>query len=102
MDRDFPPCLLEYNETGRHRKIKLIEGNAKCGHLKKLTCKGTLRQAQNPKPPPLTHCIRVYNILIHTEKMRGGRELNQREGERGNISQSWVDNTNMTDYISSL
>ncbi len=26
------------------RKIKIIEGNAKCRHLKKLTCKGTLRQ----------------------------------------------------------
>jgi hypothetical protein len=28
----------------RRRKIRLIEGNAKCRHLKKLTCKGTLRQ----------------------------------------------------------
>ncbi len=27
-----------------HRQIRLIEGNAKCRHLKKLTCKGTLRQ----------------------------------------------------------
>ncbi len=26
------------------RKIRLIEGNAKCRHLKKLTFKGTLRQ----------------------------------------------------------
>jgi hypothetical protein len=25
-------------------KIRLIEGNAKCRHLKKLICKGTLRQ----------------------------------------------------------
>ncbi len=31
--------ILEY-----HREIRLIEGNAKCCHLKKLTCKGTLRQ----------------------------------------------------------
>ncbi len=87
MDRDFPPCLWEYNETGRRRKIRLIESNAKCGHLKKLTCEGTFRQVfirQRPRtsPPctlPLTHCISVYNILIHMEKrgMRG--ELNQPE-----------------------
>jgi hypothetical protein len=29
------------------RKIKFIEGNAKCRHLTKLTCKGTLRQVFN-------------------------------------------------------
>ncbi len=28
------------------RKIRHIEGNAKCRHLKKLTCKGTLGQAE--------------------------------------------------------
>jgi hypothetical protein len=28
--------------------------------------------------------------------------MNQREGERDNSSQSWVENTNMTDCISSL
>ncbi len=28
---------------------------------------------------------------------RGGGGLNQREGERGNRSKSWVENTNMTD-----
>jgi hypothetical protein len=26
-----------------------------------------------------------------------GREVNQREGERGYSSQNWVENTNMTD-----
>ncbi len=31
-----------------------------------------------------------------------GGELNQREGQRGKSSQSWVKNTNMTDWISSL
>ncbi len=38
---------------------------------------------------------------VHTGKGGGGHgmggELNQREGERGNISQSWVENTNMTE-----
>ncbi len=38
------------------RKIKLIEGNAKCRHLKKLTCEGTLRQV----------FIRVYRLEIQS------------------------------------
>jgi hypothetical protein len=63
------------------RKIRLIECNAKCRYLKKLTCKGTLRQvfylSEAPSPPmtpysPLIHCIRVYSILIHTGKEGGG------------------------------
>jgi hypothetical protein len=63
------------------RKIRLIESNAKCPYLKKLTCKGILRQvficlrptppSYDPMLPPLTHCIRVYSKLIHTGK--GGR-----------------------------
>ncbi len=58
-----------------------------------------LSDSQNSIPPtPLTHCKRVYSILIHT----GKGELNQREGKRGNSSLSWVENTNMTDGISSL
>jgi hypothetical protein len=62
----------------------LIKGNAKCLHLKKiLPVKGLCGRclsavAQNPIPLPLTHCIRVYIILIHIGK--GGAELNHREG----------------------
>ncbi len=49
------------------RKIRLIEGNSKCRHLKNLTCKWTLRQVficlrtgtPWPSPPFLAHC-RVY------------------------------------------
>jgi hypothetical protein len=37
-----------------------------------------LSEVQNTIHSPLTHCIRVYSILIHTRK--GGEELNQREG----------------------
>jgi hypothetical protein len=61
---------------------------------RRISVKGT--EPHTPPPPPLTHCIRVYNILIHTGK-GGGVELNQREGERGNISQSWVEKTVMTE-----
>jgi len=31
------------------RKIRLIEGNAKCRHLKKLTIKGTLNQREGER-----------------------------------------------------
>jgi hypothetical protein len=38
-----------------------------------------LSEAQNPAPPPLTHCICVYSILIHTGKE--GRVEPERRGE---------------------
>jgi hypothetical protein len=58
-----------------------------------------LPEAQYPIPPPLTHCT-VYVYIIYYSHREG--ELNQREGERGNSSQSWIENTNITDCISSL
>jgi hypothetical protein len=36
-------------------------------------------------------------VLIHTGKGWREGKLNQRGGERGNRSQSWVENTNMTE-----
>ncbi len=75
---------------------------------KKFTCKGTLRQQvliclrpRTPYPLPLKHCIRVYSLSTGTYLHREGegRDLNQREGDRDNSSQSWVENTNMTDCI---
>jgi hypothetical protein len=53
-----------------------------------MTCKGAcvyLSEAQNPIPfPHLTHCIRVYCILIHTHREGGGgREPERRlEGQQ--------------------
>jgi hypothetical protein len=66
---------------------------------KKLTCKGTFFYQvlsvwgpESHTPPPLTHCIRVYSILIHTGK--GG------EGQCRRVlyipSLGWK-NTNMTE-----
>ncbi len=87
-------------------KIRLIEGNAKCRHLKNLNCKKTLRQVficlQNTLPPPpytLFTCIQY--TYSHREDGEGG-ESNQREGEKCNSSQSRVENTNMTYFISSI
>ncbi len=84
------------------RKIRLIEGTSKCHHLKYWPVKGLCGRCLSvwgpePHTPPLTHCLRVY-----TGKGGERGELNQREGKGGNSSQSWVENTNMIDCISSL
>jgi hypothetical protein len=73
---------------------------------KELTCKGTLRKViiclmpRTPVPAPLYvyHCLGIVYLFA---QRRGGGELNQREGERGNReeyrSQIWVENINMTE-----
>ncbi len=70
------------------RKIRLIEGNAKCRHLKTFTCKGTLRQVfiwpRTLYPPPPTHTLYTGG---------GERELNQREEDRGNREEYRPDHT---------
>jgi len=48
------PFLIFFLVSPPRRKIRLIEGNAKCHQLKTLTCKGTLRQVY----------IRVYRLEI--------------------------------------
>ena len=40
-----------------------------------------LSDAQNPTPPPLTHYINAYKILIHTGKGRRARVEPERRGE---------------------
>jgi hypothetical protein len=52
-------------------------------------------------PPPYTPHTCTQYTYSHWEGGEGG-ELNQREGEGNNSSQIWVENTNMTDCISSL
>ncbi len=90
------------------RKIRLIESNTKCRHLKILICKGTLRQmfylseapspSMTPYSPPLTHCIRIYQYTyLHREG--GGRAIT-REKVRGAIVHKAGPNT--IDRISSL
>jgi hypothetical protein len=57
-----------------------------------------LSEAQSPHIPPPLQTVCVYTVQIHTGK---GGKCNQRDGERGNTgeyrSQSWVQNTNMTE-----
>jgi hypothetical protein len=77
------------------RKIRIIEGNEKCRRLKKLTCKGNLRQVficlrpRTPYPLPLhtvhvqfVHTVRVYSTVYLFTKGRGGEggEMNEIEG----------------------
>ncbi len=75
---------LLWLDGGHHRKIRLIDNNAKCRYLKKFTSKGTLRlvfylsEVPSPpmipySPPPHTHCIYVYKYTYsHRERMGGG------------------------------
>jgi hypothetical protein len=68
------------------RKIRLIEGNAKCRHLNKLTCKRTLRQVfifqmpRTPYSPPYTlyTCTQVY--LFTRRRGEVGRVEPERRG----------------------
>jgi hypothetical protein len=84
-------CFIEnyrnqYDVVAIRRKIKLIEGNAKCCHLKKLTCNGTLQQVficLRPRIPYLPPPHTLYtNILTNIGKGRGGRAKPERRGER--------------------
>jgi hypothetical protein len=51
------------------------------------------QQYNTPHPPSQPH-------ILYFDTGEGGGELNQREG--GNSSQSWVENTSITDCFSSL
>ena len=75
------------NASGQIKSVKLLQNMVS-------------NRTQHPPPPP-NHTLSVYSVLWHREGGRGGG-LNQRESWRGNSSQSWVENTNMTDCISSL
>jgi hypothetical protein len=101
--------VVSFMSAGKRRKLRLIEGNKKCRHLCRSPSlyKGSLKagvypsETQNPLPrPPNTMYVYVSTVYLFTQGRRG--ELNHREGQRGNSSQSWVENTNMTDCISSL
>jgi hypothetical protein len=71
---------------------------------KKLTCNGTLRQvfiSLGPRtlsstPYTLNMCIEcTILIYLHRKGGEGGSIEPEREGLRGNSSQSWIKNTNI-------
>jgi hypothetical protein len=61
------------------KKIRLIENNSTCRHLKKLTCKRDfaagvyLSKAQYPIPPSL-HTVQVYAVHLVIQGRGGGGE----------------------------
>jgi hypothetical protein len=59
-----------------------------------------LSEAQNQIHLPNTLYMCILNTYSYREGGRG--EMNWKEGERGNSSQSWVENANLTDCISCL
>ncbi len=79
---DYSDFLVIMPIWNYHRKIRLIEGNAKSRRLKKVTCTGTLRQVficlrpRTPYPPPPTYSI--YTVYLFTGKegrVEPGRRL---------------------------
>jgi hypothetical protein len=85
-----PETIVEVEVAGRPdllicRKIRRLEGNAKCCHPKNFTCKGTLRQVficlmpRIPTPTHLTHCIRLYST-VYLFTQGSGEKLIQNEG----------------------
>ncbi len=58
------------------RKKRLMEGNGKCRHLKKLTCTGTLQQVliclRTTPPPPHTHTVYLYTVYLFTQRKGEG------------------------------
>jgi hypothetical protein len=70
-----------------HRLINYLDTKTKCRHLQKFrdfAASFYLSEAPSPPmtpypPPPVTHCMRVYSVRIHTGKGEGGK-ANQREG----------------------
>ncbi len=55
---------------------------------KKLTCKGTLGQVFICLRPRTPYTLYVYTVYLFTHGRGEGRDLSQREGERGNSAQS--------------
>jgi hypothetical protein len=90
-------CIFDQNEedemvTQNHhlrllrRKTRAIESNAKCRYLKKLTCKGTLRQvfylAEAPSPPMNPYTPPPYTLSPYSHREGGGGELTREKVER--------------------
>ena len=56
--------ILRHSEGSQHGLVNYIDTKAKCRHLKKLTCKGTLQVF-----------IRVYKLLIHSVMLAFSTQL---------------------------
>ncbi len=103
---------FNYSQKWKHsnrRKTRLIESNTKCRYLTNLPVQGLCGRlfylSEAPSPPdhitPDLPPYTLYSCIQYTYSHReGGRgRANQKEGYRGTKP---VENTNMTDCISSL
>jgi hypothetical protein len=79
----------------RGKREITVESNAKCRYLRKITCKGTLKQMfylseapMTPYPLPLTHCTVLYTCIVYLfTQVRGGGgggELTSEKAIEGN------------------
>jgi hypothetical protein len=57
---------------GSYRKIRLIEGNAKCRHLKSDLERDFAAALYLPEPPPVTHCT-LYSVHTYVYLFTQGR-----------------------------
>jgi hypothetical protein len=92
------------------RKIRLIviEGNAKCRYLKKVTCRRDfaagvyLAEAQNPIPPPfhtVAHTAYVYALYLFTQgRGEGGRVGPERRLEGQQLTKLYRSFLEMTTF----
>ncbi len=95
MEPEFLRCIgdrvlqkydnLVASQILQRRKIRVIEGNAKCRHPKKLVCKGTLRpvficlRPRTPKDPP-PYTLYITFIRYTYSHREGGREESWTQG----------------------
>ncbi len=95
------------NMCTKRRKVRLIEGNSKCRHLKNwpvdVQC-GRCLSGPEP-PPPLTHCGRVYTIQYtysHSEGGEGLRDEPERRLDGQQFTKLGRKYQHVTDFISNL
>ncbi len=97
--------ISRYSNLNLYRKPKTLkESNAKCRHLKKLTCKGILWQVficlrpRTPFPPDTLFTCIQYTFFTKER----GRESWTREAtvSGATVHKAGFENTNMTDCIS--
>jgi hypothetical protein len=79
---------LHRRKVKTHRRQCKKASSKKIGLLKDFAAGVYLSEAQNPiPPPPLTHCICVYSILLFTQ---GRRERGRVEPERRGKGQQFT------------
>jgi hypothetical protein len=72
---------LLYTDIEHRKKIRLIEGNAKCCHLKinlKRDCAAGVYMSESQNPIPHPHTVYLYTVYLFTQGRGGGVEPERR------------------------